>query len=235
MKKESIKAATEVTAQLKQAAEILEKVVANRAMLAQLSVEERTRLLKAAGEVYCPEVDERRRLVKAKVRQRKAEKIQRDQTKLNQTGIRKLRQEKVFMTPNVFPPKNFIQEEIKEDPDFREVVVPQNCYICKKDYSTIHHFYDQLCPQCAELNFFKRTESADLRGRVALLTGGRVKIAVTMARCGLDPEAARQWANAGLSKVQRLSRLEIREALPRNTLGKILKRELRRPYWTAPT
>ena len=176
VKKESIKAATEVTAQLKQAAEILEKVVANRAMLAQLSVEERTRLLKAAGEVYCPEVDERRRLVKAKVRQRKAEKIQRDQTKLNQTGIRKLRQEKVFMTPNVFPPKNFIQEEIKEDPDFREVVVPQNCYICKKDFSQIHHFYDQLCPACAELNFFKRTETADLRGRVALLTGGRVKI-----------------------------------------------------------
>ena len=121
-------------------------------------------------------MDERRRLVKAKVRQRKAEKIQRDQTKLNQTGIRKLRQEKVFMTPNVFPPKNFIQEEIKEDPDFREVVVPQNCYICKKDFSQIHHFYDQLCPACAELNFFKRTETADLRGRLALLTGGRVKI-----------------------------------------------------------
>src|SRR6185312_8482574 len=32
------------------------------------------------------------------------------------------------------------------------------------------------CPACAELNFFKRTESTDLRGRVALLTGGRVKI-----------------------------------------------------------
>ena len=40
----------------------------------------------------------------------------------------------------------------------------------------IHHFYDQLCPACAELNFRKRTELADLRGRVALLTGGRVKI-----------------------------------------------------------
>src|SRR5690606_14423018 len=40
----------------------------------------------------------------------------------------------------------------------------------------VHHFYDQMCPSCAELNFFKRTESADLRGRVALLTGGRVKI-----------------------------------------------------------
>ncbi|HEY8965745.1 MAG TPA: SDR family oxidoreductase, partial [Candidatus Methylacidiphilales bacterium] len=37
-------------------------------------------------------------------------------------------------------------------------------------------FYDQLCPACAALNWTKRTETADLRGRVALLTGGRVKI-----------------------------------------------------------
>ena len=176
MKIESQKPASDLAAQLKDAAEILEKVVSNRALLATLSVEERTRLLKVAGEIYCLEVDERRRLVKAKVRQRKAEKIQRDQSRLNQTGIRKLRREKVFTTPNVFPPKDFSQQEINDDPDFREVVEPQNCYICKKDYSRIHHFYDQLCPACAELNFSKRTETADLRGRVALLTGGRVKI-----------------------------------------------------------
>ncbi len=176
MKTATAQPPADAAAQLQQAAEILEKVVSNRALLAQLSVEDRTRLLKAAGEVYCPEVDERRRLVKAKARQRKAEKIQRDQSKLNQTGIRKLRREKVFTTPNVFPPKDFTQQEIKDDPDFREVVEPQNCYICKKDYSNIHHFYDQLCPDCAALNFFKRTETADLRGRVALLTGGRVKI-----------------------------------------------------------
>src|SRR5690606_5926592 len=49
-------------------------------------------------------------------------------------------------------------------------------YVCKQKYTRVHHFYDQLCPACAELNFFKRTETADLRGRVALLTGGRVKI-----------------------------------------------------------
>ena len=176
MKIEPQNPATDLAAQLKDAVEILEKVVSNRALLAKLSVEERTRLLKVAGEVYCPEVDERRRLVKAKVRQRKAEKIQRDQSRLNQTGIRKLRREKVFTTPNVFPPRDFSQQEIKDDPDFREVVEPQNCYICKKDYSRIHHFYDQLCPACAELNFSKRTETTDLRGRVALLTGGRVKI-----------------------------------------------------------
>src|SRR4029077_20692238 len=52
----------------------------------------------------------------------------------------------------------------------------QHCYVCKQKYTQIHHFYDQLCPACAQLNYTKRTELADLRGRVALLTGGRVKI-----------------------------------------------------------
>jgi len=164
------------SAQLKAAAEILEKAAANRALLAGLPEKERMRLLKAAGEIYCPDVNARRRLVKAKVRQRKAEKIQRDQSKLNKTGIRKLRREKIFTTPNLIPPIGFKQQEVEGDPEFREVVEPQNCYICKQDYTTIHHFYDQLCPACGELNFRKRTESADLRGRVALLTGGRVKI-----------------------------------------------------------
>src|ERR1035437_118990 len=177
MKNKSAKSARDgLAAQLKSATEILEIAAANRAVLAELSVEERTRLLTAAREIFCPDVTERRRLVKAKARLRKADKLHRDQSKLNETGIRKLRREKVFTTPNVFPPQNFQQQEVTDDPDFREVVEPQNCYICKQDYSTIHHFYDQLCPKCVELNFFKRTELAELRGRVALLTGGRVKI-----------------------------------------------------------
>ena len=166
----------DVAAELRAAAELLEKVAANRGLLAALPVAERTRLLKAAGDIYAPDVRERRRLVKAKVRQRKADKLKSDQSKLNETGIRKLRRQKVFTTPNVFPPEDFEQREVANDPDFREVIEPQYCYICKRDYSAIHHFYDQLCPTCAELNFHKRTESADLRGRVALLTGGRVKI-----------------------------------------------------------
>lgn len=174
--------------QLKAAAAALEAAAANRALLAQLTVEERTRLLTAAGEIYCPDVRERRRLVRARIKQRKAEKIQRDQSKLHETGIRKLRREKVFTTPNVFPPPGFEQKEVSGNPDFREVLEPQNCYICKQDYSTIHHFYDQLCPACAQLNWRKRGELADLRGRVALLTGGRVKIGyqagIKLLRCG---------------------------------------------------
>ncbi len=178
----------QISARLMAAAELLEQVAGNRALLAAMSVEDRTRLLKAAGDIYCPDVSQRRRLVKASSRERKAAKLNRDQSVLSETGIRALRRKPVFTTPNLPPPPEIEPQEIKGDPDFREVVEPQNCYICKKDYSTIHHFYDQLCPPCAELNFRKRTELADLKGRVALLTGGRVKIGyqagIKMLRAG---------------------------------------------------
>lgn len=132
-------------------------------------------LIQAAGEIFCPDVTERRRLTKATQRKRKADQRAKDQEVLHETGIRELRRKPVFTTPNALPPVNDAQETV-EEPDFREVVEPQNCYICKQDYSQVHSFYDQLCPTCADLNFRKRGEMADLRGRVALLTGGRVKI-----------------------------------------------------------
>ena len=162
--------------QLKAATELLEKVAVDRDALEKLSDEDRARLFTAARTVFFPEKRERRRFTKSKHRAQKVEKAQKVQSRLNQTGIRVLRREKVFLTPNVFPPANFIQQEVVDDPEFREAMEPQNCYVCKKDYTAIHHFYDQLCPACAELNFFKRTETANLKGRVALLTGGRVKI-----------------------------------------------------------
>src|SRR5208337_4604353 len=138
---------------LRTVAELLETVAGNRSLLMELSDEDRVRLLKAAGEIYCPDVRERRRLVKATSRRRKADKLQRSETVLAESGIRKLRREKVFTTPNLPPPPDLEPQEVAGDPDFREVVEPQNCYICKKDYSTLHRFYDQICPGCAELNF----------------------------------------------------------------------------------
>jgi NAD(P)-dependent dehydrogenase (short-subunit alcohol dehydrogenase family) len=160
---------------LRAATLVLEAIVSDRGLLAAVSQEERRRLLQAAASVYHPDHVARRRLVKETARQRKAKRADRDDGKLHQTGIRKLRRQEVFTTPNVYPPDDFQQRDV-EMPEFREAVEPQHCYICKQDFTSIHHFYDQLCPTCAEFNFAKRTELADLGGRVALLTGGRVKI-----------------------------------------------------------
>lgn len=58
---------------------------------------------------------------------------------------------------------------------------PRSCYICKKRFARLHHFYDQLCPACASLNWKKRSQTGDLKGKVALVTGGRVKIGYRVA------------------------------------------------------
>jgi acyl-CoA synthetase (AMP-forming)/AMP-acid ligase II len=47
----------------------------------------------------------------------------------------------------------------------------------------------------------------------------------------IDAHVLRDWANAQLGKMQRLHVVEIRSGLPRSSIGKVLKRELRAPYW----
>jgi NAD(P)-dependent dehydrogenase (short-subunit alcohol dehydrogenase family) len=161
--------------ELRAATEALEAIVRDRSRLEALSVEERTRLLSAAGAVFNPDVAARRRWGKALRRREKAAKVLRDESALAETGIRVLRERPVFTTPNVFPPAGFEQADVDE-PGFREVAEPQHCYVCKERYLELHPFYDQLCRACGDFNYEKRTETADLSGRVALLTGGRVKI-----------------------------------------------------------
>jgi acyl-coenzyme A synthetase/AMP-(fatty) acid ligase len=52
---------------------------------------------------------------------------------------------------------------------------------------------------------------------------------------GLQTRAAaiRDWVNAKVGKTQRLSDLIVVDALPRGTIGKVLKRELRDSYGRA--
>jgi NAD(P)-dependent dehydrogenase (short-subunit alcohol dehydrogenase family) len=55
------------------------------------------------------------------------------------------------------------------------------CYICKQPFTEVHFFYHRLCPACALFNYQKRQQRANLKGHVALLTGGRIKIGWQMA------------------------------------------------------
>ncbi len=156
---------------------LLEAIAADRTLLDRLDEAGRARFYQAVASIYEPDPKQRRKRLKAAERKRVADRVAREEAVLHATGIRELRRKPVFTTPNVFPPEGFVADDREEDtPELRESIEPQHCYVCKRKYSLIHHFYDQLCPECAAFNFTKRTETADLRGRVALLTGGRVKI-----------------------------------------------------------
>ncbi|WP_266159374.1 SDR family NAD(P)-dependent oxidoreductase [Dyella silvatica] len=170
---------TSLLERLRAAAALLESVAADRQLLDQLPAADRERLHQAVAKAYHPDPAARRLKLKAAEKARNASKIRADDALLHQTGIRALRRKPVFSTPNVFAPQGFEPHDVAPDADSeqpRESIEPQHCYVCKQKYSTIHFFYDQLCPSCAEFNYAKRTELVDLRGRVALLTGGRVKI-----------------------------------------------------------
>ena len=66
-------------------------------------------------------------------------------------------------------------------PSAGTLLKPRKCYICKQLYTLVDAFYHQLCPACAAMSHRKRDARTDLRGRRALLTGGRAKIGMYIA------------------------------------------------------
>lgn len=74
---------------------------------------------------------------------------------------------------------------IEEEPEkkAREEVLSRHrpCYICRTQTRRVHWFYFHMCVSCGDLNYQKRLASCDLSGRIALVTGARVKIGFEIA------------------------------------------------------
>ena len=166
--------------------ELLEQIAEDRGILAAIPENERHRLLEAAGRVAHPDKMARRQLTRAfRARRREAENQRkaRDHDFLSGTGIRAQHTRRRIQQSHPSHPfepakppivdQDTIASQVHEGP---RLEVPRNCYVCKHDFDRLHQFYDSLCPACAEINWEKRHQSADLAGRYALLTGGRVKI-----------------------------------------------------------
>ena len=162
---------------------LLAAVVDDRSLLAALGEAERARLLKLAGQVAMPDADAKHRL-RRELRQRDLDRRRdADEALRASTGIRALRAKPVFLTPPMPPLLTSAQLPVPQEADEPQPAVleetlrkPRTCYTCKAEYTAVHAFYDQLCPACGDLNFSKRAPVHDLRGRVAIITGARVKI-----------------------------------------------------------
>lgn len=75
---------------------------------------------------------------------------------------------------------------------------PRRCYVCKAHFWQVHEFYHLLCPDCAQTNYQQRSVSADLTGRIAVVTGGRIKIgfeiALKLLRAGANVHLTTRFA-----------------------------------------
>ncbi len=130
--------------------------VAKQPALAQ----EEKELKSLIAKIYKQARKENRQIAKAQHKERDSEKKRR--TFIFQTNDE---HHKVRLAEQNFEPK-----------DIGRLNKPNTCYICKTLYREIHPFYHLLCNECATFNFLKRHQTADLKGRLALLTGGRKKI-----------------------------------------------------------
>lgn len=152
--------------------ERLQRLVDDRVVLTRLPEELRKSLLTACGRLSRPTREERNGLKKEYRRQRRERRRAHDRALLDRTRARHNRIELVYPTPDPDGRGN-VEGPL---PGGLQLIDARSCYICKADYREVHSFYDTMCPECAEFNLMKRNQTADLTGRVALLTGGRVKI-----------------------------------------------------------
>lgn len=84
---------------------------------------------------------------------------------------------------------------------------PKSCYVCKDPYVDVHPHYDSMCPGCAAINWQKRLQTADLTGRVSLVTGSRVKIGyeivLKLLRAGSHVVATTRFAEDAAKRFSR--------------------------------
>src|SRR5688572_4066484 len=128
--------------EVQRCAELLEAIVQDPALLAELPQELRKTLLIAAGRISRPESHQRRRLVKALRRARRRRVETDDRQARSSAGIRVAREAAVFVAPAPAP----ALQEAAPAAEPKRLLKPKACYVCKAEFTLLHHFYDALCP-----------------------------------------------------------------------------------------
>ncbi|HEU4790312.1 MAG TPA: oxidoreductase, partial [Flavobacterium sp.] len=102
----------------------------------EIPKEERIALIKAAGQFSRPDRDEfaKRKKDGKALAKRKQEK--KDRTARKETGIRSAREASIFVAPKLLGQSDLASKEQLE------LETPRKCYVCKTEFTKMHHFYD---------------------------------------------------------------------------------------------
>jgi NAD(P)-dependent dehydrogenase (short-subunit alcohol dehydrogenase family) len=150
----------------------LRRLAEDRSQLDTVPLADAKALLEAAGRLASPVKDDTQRYLRHKHKQERLEKRLQDRAARAEAGIRQARKAPVFV-----PPQNLLGSGAVHQPRTgRLLEKPFHCYVCKREFREVHHFYDAMCLECGDFNYLKRFQVAPLEGQVALITGGRVKI-----------------------------------------------------------
>ncbi|MFK8037259.1 MAG: SDR family oxidoreductase [Crocinitomicaceae bacterium] len=154
--------------EIDQCIETLKSLLEDTNQLFELSEGKRVELMTIAGKLSRPtkiEQDRRRKDAKKAAKRKQQE---RDKHARKETGIRSAREDAIFVAPKFLELPKQTEKKILES--------ARNCYVCRKEYTELHHFYDAMCTDCGDFNYAKRFQTADLSGQVAVVTGSRLKI-----------------------------------------------------------
>jgi NAD(P)-dependent dehydrogenase (short-subunit alcohol dehydrogenase family) len=185
--------------ELELALSVLDSILDDRTRLSAMPDDLRIGFLVAAGRVSRPSRDETRKSAKAFRRVSRKKEQDHDREVRAATEIRAARRAAVFVAPPqlVQGPTSTPSDDAasaSEGPDDAaepaggELKRARACYVCKTWFTKVHFFYDAMCTSCGDLNYQKRFQTASLDGRVAIITGARIKIgfqaALMMLRAG---------------------------------------------------
>ena len=179
------------------AIQLLDALTDDRVRLAEIREDLRLQLMISAGRLSRPGRDAVAQTGKEHRKARKRAALQQDRALIESSGLRQQRQAPVYTPLWLEPPSQAAEAHThgEAEPGTPEPGTPEPglnrpraCYVCKAPYVQIHFYYDSMCGRCGDFCYAKRRQTADLRGRVALVTGGRLKIgyqcALTLLRAG---------------------------------------------------
>jgi NAD(P)-dependent dehydrogenase (short-subunit alcohol dehydrogenase family) len=162
---------TNLSEKIKTSVELLRYLIDHPEVWVNLKAEERAELEKVTGQIARPSSEDLRLRRNRYIKSLRQKSLRQDRQARATTGIRAARDTQVFEAP-----ERLLGVDAGALLQNGELNSTRNCYICHAPYNKLHFFYDSMCQKCAELNYKKRFQTADLSGQIALITGSRLKI-----------------------------------------------------------